>query len=75
MRTYYIVKHVDEHDRISYMAHKRGFLSTFNIFNNYNVVRDSWIGSSVFNASAECEGVLRRILNPVKPKVIKIVRI
>ena len=75
MRTYYIVKHIDESNRISYMAHKRGFLSTLNIFNNINAVMRSWVGSSVFDGPAECEARLRRILDPAKPKIVRVVHI
>ena len=71
MKTYYIVKHVNERDEIIYKAHKQGILTLFNIYNYNNAV----LGSFSLKSADDCEARLRRVLNPIKPEVIRAVSI
>lgn len=72
MKTYYIVKHFREWNHKEYWsAHRRGFLSTLNCYNTFNKV----IYSSSEVSADDCEKLLRKIVNPIKPLVVRIVRI
>ena len=71
MNTYYIVKHTSPDDTVMWKAHRKGILSAFDIYNHNNVMWDSY---SAVNAD-ECEIKLRRSLNPVKPEVVRVVKI
>jgi len=70
MRTYYIVQHHDNDDKIYWQAHKRGFVSTFNSFNLINSVYDTLSYLSV----KDCENKLRNILFPKPDKVVKTIK-
>ena len=69
MRTYYIVKH-HKNRSPHWEAHKRGFWSTFGKYNNINCVLRTYSYSA-----DECEKELRRVLDPIKPEVVRVVRI
>lgn len=71
MKTYYIVETVDRDGDLRWCAHGHGILSMLNIFNIWNMISEtySWRGPD------QCEARLRRILHPVKPKVVRVVRI
>jgi len=70
MKTCYIVKHVSQRDTVTWTAHRRGTLSLFNRFTIMNEV----IGSSSYSGPDECERFLRRLINPIKPIVVRVVR-
>ena len=72
MKTFYIVKeYLPWNKRPEWIAYRRGVLSTFNIFNPLNQIH----GSSSYTSAGECEEFLRNILHPIKPRIIKIIKI
>ena len=71
MKTYYIVQHQNEDGVDYWLAYGRGIFSTMNIWDCWNAV----CGTYSFESPDDCEEKLRRALNPVKPIVIRVVKI
>ena len=71
MKTYYIVKHYQSSGIVLWMAHRCGILSALNVFNIVNVVS----GTTTGHGADECEKQLRRRLDPIKPVVVRVVKI
>ena len=71
MRTYYIVEEVSARGEKEWRAYKRGILSTFNRFWGPNYV----MSTLSYDGPDDCETNLRRVLDPVKPKVVRVVKI
>jgi hypothetical protein len=70
-RTYYIVEHVDKREEKYWMAHKRGFNSIFNAYNVMNSISET----ISFHSPEESERFLRSVLDPVTPKVVRVLKI
>lgn len=70
MKTYYIVRHVELDRSVHYYAHYSGFLSMFGKFNYVNNVPCTYSSSA-----DDCENLLRNVLDPVKPTIVRVVRI
>ncbi len=71
MRTYYIVAHGTALGNPYWKAHRRGIWSTFNKFNGVNSVLDTYSHIS----PEDCEARLNGVIHPVKPKVVRVVRL
>ena len=71
MKTYYIVKHVNNRNEKYWEAHRRGFRSILNKFNHMNYVKNT----CSFRGPDECEQLLSRVLNPIKPKIVRVLKI
>ena len=67
MRTYYIVKHSDR-SGVHWYAHKKGFHSLFDIYNDVNSVAGTY---SLISAD-DCERSL--MIDKKKPQVIGVVK-
>ena len=67
MRTYYIVEHNDKSGQY-WRAYKRGFWSTLNSYNDFNIV----LSTHSFESADDCESRLRRQIE--KPKVVRVIR-
>lgn len=76
-KTYYIVESpiddISGLERKEWRAYKRGFWSTFNEFNTWNLV----LGSYSLTSPDECERKLRDILlkAKIKPKIVRVLKI
>ncbi len=66
-RTYYIVEHVDGNKQKFWSAHKRGILSTLNIFSHSNYIK----GTKTYSNSDQCRQKLLGMSITGKPKLIQ----
>ena len=71
MRTYYIVKKVSPAGYKNWTAHRRGIWSTCNRFNDFNALMETYTSDS----ADSCERRLRALLDPVKPEVVRVLKI
>ena len=70
-RTYYIVEHVDGNKRKFWSVHKRGILSTFNVYNQRKYIK----GTRSYKNQEECRQRLLSMNVPSKGKVTHTLRI
>lgn len=75
--TYYIVKHINVGGGPEWRAHGHGLLSTLNIFNFANEIlaTHTGLGADTCEAKLRREVKLRRYPDPVKPEVVRVLRI
>ena len=71
MKTYYIVRHVEINNNVCWRVHERGILSTFNYFGVMNSIPEC----VSFHGPDDCENHLRRFVNPIKPVIVRVVKI
>ncbi len=70
-RTYYIVEHVDGLGHKFWSVHKRGILSTFNVYNQRNYIK----GTRSYKSQEECRQRLLSMNVSSKGKVTRTLRI
>lgn len=70
-RTYYIVEHVDGLGHKFWSVHKRGILSTFNVYNQRNYIK----GTRSYKSQEECRQRLLSMNISSKGKVTRTLRI
>lgn len=72
MKTYYIVQHFDSSDGVPYfMAHSDGIQARLGTFGWGNALPNT---TSQISADV-CESKLCNLLNPTKPRVVRVVKI
>ena len=70
-RTYYIVEHVDGLGHKFWSVHKRGILSTFNVYNQRSYIK----GTRSYKSQEECRQRLLSMNVSSKGKVTRTLRI